>query len=171
LGYLDASGFAAPATAVQARRVPNNPIYFPERNFITNITQAASAVVTLSVTHGMSVGGKVRFNVTSDNGMTEIDGLIGEITAVNTTNNTITVDIDSSAFTAFSFPTSATAANGYTPAHIVPVGETSTVLSQATDNQAEIIMRLAAGADSPAGSSSDVMYWRAWKAGYLNNEV
>ena len=170
LSYLDSSGFAADATAGFVRKVPNNPIYFPEKNFITNITAANPAVVTLSVTHGLSVGGQVRFFVSSDNGMTEIDGLIGEITAVSTANNTITVNIDSSAFTAFTFPTSATAANGYTQAHIVPVGEISSVLTEATDNQAQIIMQLAAGADSPAGSNNDVIYWRAWKAGLVNNE-
>lgn len=172
LSYMDTSDAArfTAATAGFVRKVPNNPIYFPEKNFITNITAANPAVVTLSVTHGMSVGGQVRFFVSSDNGMTEIDGQLGTITAVNTTNNTITVDIDSSAYTAFEFPLSATAALGYTQAHIVPVGETSGVLSEATDNQAQIIMQLAAGADSPAGSSSDVIYWRAWKAGSVTNE-
>lgn len=170
LEYLDASGFASAATAGTVRKVPNNPIYFPEKNFITGITQANPAVVTLSVTHGLSVGGQVRFFVSSDNGMTEIDGQVGEITAVNTTNNTITVNIDASAYTAFTFPTSATAASGYTQAHIVPVGETSSVLSEAIDNQAEILMRLAAGDDSPAGNSNDVIYWRAWKSGFVNNE-
>jgi hypothetical protein len=170
LTYLDASGFAAAATAVTARRRPNNPLYFPERLFITDITQAAQAVVTFSWTHGMSVGGKIRFQVTSDNGMEQINDLIGEIVAVDTTNNTVTVDIDTTTFTAFSFPTSAVAALGYTQAHIVPVGETALILSEATDNQAEIIMRLAAGADSPAGSTGDRIYWRAWKAGFVNNE-
>lgn len=171
LSYLDASGFASAATAGFVRLVPNNPIFFPNVLYITNITQAASAVVTLSVTHGMAVGGKVRFFVSSDNGMTQIDGLIGTITAVDTTLNTITVDINSTAFTAFTFPTSATAALGYTQAHIVPVGETATVLSQATNNTAQILMRLAAGAQSPAGSEGDAIYWRAWKAGYTNYEI
>ena len=171
LAYLDSSGFAADATAGFVRRLPDNPLFFPERLFITNITQAASAVVTLSVTHRMAVGGQVRFVVTSANGMEEINGLIGEITAISTANNTITVDIDSTAFTAWTFPTSAVAALGYTQAQIVPVGEIATVLTEATDNTAEIIMELAAGAQSPAGSSADAIYWRAWKAGVVNNEI
>lgn len=166
LSYLDASGFAAAATAVTARKVPNNPIYSPFGNRITGITAAANAVVTLAVTHGMSVGEKIRLKVSSDFGMVEMDGLLGEITAVSTANNTITLDIDSSAFTAFAFPTSAVAALGVTPAHIVPVGDAASVLSGAIDNTAQIVMELGAGADSPAGSTSDVIYWEALSSGY-----
>lgn len=172
LSYLDSSGFAAAATAGFVRKVPNNPIFAPAKNFITNISSSGtSSVVTLSVTHGLSVGEIVGFRVTSDNGMSEMNNLEGQITAVSTANNTITVDIDSSAFTAFSFPTSAVAALGYTQAHIVPVGDSGNVLSGAIDNTAQIIMQLAAGADSPAGSTSDVIYWRAFKSAFVNNEV
>lgn len=170
LGYIDMSGFAADASAGSVRKVPNNPIYAPEKNYITGITAASSAVVKLSVTHGLTVGQKVRLHVSSDFGMVEMDNLIGEITAVSTANNTITLDIDSSGFTAFAFPTSATAAAGVTPAHIVPVGEIASVLDGAMDNTAQILMELGAGADGPAGSSSDKIYWQAYKAGFVNNE-
>lgn len=166
LSYLDASGFAAVATAGFVRKVPNNPIYSPQANRITGITAASSAVVTLAVTHGMSVGEKIRLYVSSDFGMVEANGLLGEITAVSTANNTVTLDIDSSAFTAFAFPTSAVAALGVTPAHIVPVGDAATVLSGAIDNTAQIVMELGAGADGPAGSTSDVIYWEALSSGY-----
>jgi hypothetical protein len=164
--YLDASGFGAAATAVTARKVPNNPLYAPAGNRITGITAAASAVVTLAVTHGMSVGEKIRLKVSSDFGMVEMDGLLGEITAVSTANNTVTLNIDSSAFTAFAFPTSAVAALGVTPAHIVPVGDAASVLSGAIENTAQIVMELGAGADGPAGSSADVIYWEALASGY-----
>lgn len=166
LSYLAAAGFAAAATALTVRKVPNNPLFAPAGNRITGITAAPSAVVTLAVTHGMSVGEKVRLKVSSDFGMTQMDGLLGEITAVSTANNTITLDIDSSAFTAFAFPTSAVAALGVTPAHIVPVGDAASVLSGAIDNTAQIVMELGAGADGPAGSASDVIYWEALSSGY-----
>ena len=123
-------------------------------------------VVTLAVTHGLSVGEKVRLKVSSDFGMVEANDLIGEITAVSTTNNTITLDIDASGFTAFAFPTSAVAALGVTPAHIVPVGDATTTLAGSMDNNAQIIMELPAGADSPGGSTNDVIYWRALASGY-----
>lgn len=170
LGTIDMSGFAADATAGFVRKVPNNPLYAPQANRITGITAANPMVVKLAVTHGLSVGELVRLNVSSDFGMVEADGLIGEITAVSTANNTITLDIDSSAFTAFAFPTSAVAALGVTPAHIVPVGDANGVLTGAMDNTAAIVMELAAGVDSPAGSTSDVIYWKALSSGYTSNE-
>lgn len=166
LSYLDASGFAAAATAGFVRKVPNNPIYSPGVNNITGITAANPMVVTLAVTHGLSVGQKVRLEGLADYGMVEAEGLIGEITAVSTANNTITLDIDASAFTAFAFPTSATAALGVTPAHIVPLGDAASTLAGSLDNTAQILMELGAGADGPAGSSSDVIYWEALASGY-----
>lgn len=168
LAYLDASGFAAVATAGFARRIPNNPLYVPEKNYITGITAANPMVVTLSVTHNLAINDKVRLSVPSAFSMTQADGLVGTVTAVNTTNNTITLDIDSSAFTAFSFPASASVP--FTHAHVVPFGDVANGVDQALDNQAQIEMELAAGADSPAGSNNDVIYWRALKSGFVNNE-
>jgi len=166
LSYLDSSGFAAVATAGFVRKVPNNPIYSPQANRITAITAANPMVVTLAVTHGLSVGEKIRLFVTSDFGMTEANGLLGEITAVSTVNNTVTLDIDSSGFTTFAFPTSADAALGVTPAHIVPVGDATSTLAGSMDNTAQIVMELGAGADGPAGSTSDVIYWEALASRY-----
>lgn len=141
LSYLDSSGFAAAATAGTVRRVPFDARYYPRRRFVTGITAATSAVITLSVTHGFTAGQAVRIKVPSGWGMTEMDNLIGNITAVSTANNTITVDIDSSAFTAFAFPTSATAGAGVEFPQVIPVGETANAtyantLDDATDNQA-----------------------------------
>lgn len=140
LGYMNAAGFVAPATAGFIRIIPFNPRYYPRNRFITAITQAASAVVTMSVTHGFVVGEKVRMVVPSEFGMVEMNGLLGTITAISTANNTITLDINSTGFTAFAFPTSATAAGGITFAQVVPVGEAAqspyqNLLDDATRNQ------------------------------------
>lgn len=149
------------------------PQFYPRHRYISAVTQAASAVVTLTVTHGFTAGQAVRFMVPSAYGMTEIDGLIGNITAISTANNTITVDIDSQAFTAFAFPANADVP--FTPAMVVPVGETANetyanVLDDATENQGYIGMYLAAGTDSPAGVTSDVIYWMAGKSFNVDNE-
>ena len=160
-------------------KIKFNPIYYPRRRYITKITQAASAVVTLSVTHGYKVGQEVRFIVPAAYGMVQMDGLQGTITAINTTTtsgNTVTVNIDSSAFTAFAWPL--TAVNPFTPAEMVPMGEDTAQalasavdpLSDATENQAFIGMSLAAGANSPAGVTNDVIYWVAGKSFSVNNE-
>lgn len=143
LKYLDSSGFAAAATAGSYRIINAASRYYPRNRYITAITAASSAVVTLSVTHGFTVGQVVRFIVPSAFGMTEINGLTGTVTAISTANNTITVNIDSSSFTAFAFPTSATAGAGVTFAQVVPVGEAAVnspsqpfgnLLDDATDN-------------------------------------
>lgn len=139
-GYLNAAGFGAAATAGFYRLVPADPIFYPRRRFITSITQAASAVITLSVTHQYTVGQQVRIIVPVGFGMVEMNGLLGTITAINTATNTITVNINSTGFTAFAFPTSAVAAGGITFAQVVPVGEAATVpyqglLDDATDNR------------------------------------
>lgn len=140
LKYLDSSGFAAAATAGSYRIINADSRFYPRSRYITAITQAASAVITMSVTHEFTAGQAVRIIVPSEFGMTEINGLLGNITAIDTTNNTITVDIDSTSFTAFAFPTSATAAAGVSFALVVPVGETANAtfantLDDATLNQ------------------------------------
>ena len=145
LKYLNNSGFAANCVASGAdaffRIVPSDPRYYPRRRFITAISSSGtSSIITMSVTHGFVAGEAIRVIVPSAFGMTQMNGLIGNITAVSTANNTITVDIDSSAFTAFAFPTSATAAAGVTFAQVAPVGETANgtyanSLNDATVNQ------------------------------------
>lgn len=155
------------------RKIPFNPIFYPRRRSITAITQASQAVVTLSVTHGYSAGQKVRLIVPAAFGMVEMNGLQATIVSVNTTTtsgNTITLDVDSSAFTAFSFPLSA--ATPFSPAEVVPMGEDSAealllgvnTLADATENQSLIGMRLTGGASCPAGAASDVIYWVAGKS-------
>lgn len=124
LKYLNNTGFAADSTSGFYRIVNATDRFYPKSRYITAITQATSAVITLSVSHGYTVGQEVRIVVPAAFGMTEINGLLGVITAVTTgSTNTITVNIDSTGFTAFAFPTSAIAAAGVTFAQVVPVGE------------------------------------------------
>lgn len=63
---------------------------------ITNITRAAQAVVTVP-DHDYVVGWRVQFSEVQ--GMVEINGLIGKILSI--AGNDVTVDIDSSGFSAF----------------------------------------------------------------------
>jgi hypothetical protein len=140
LGYLNSAAFAAAATAGSYRVVPADPRFYPRSRTITAISQAASAVIQLSVTHGYTVGQKVRILVSADYGMTEINNQLATITAISTANNTITVNIDTTGYTAFAYPTSAIAALGVTQPQIVPVGEAAVtpygnLLDDATINQ------------------------------------
>jgi hypothetical protein len=156
----------AAATAGFYRIVPFDPIYYPTRRNIVNITQAAQAVVTTSVNHAYVPGMSVRLYVPSQFGMIEANGLLVNITAV--TAGTFTVNLDTTAFTAFVFP--GAAAVPFTPAEAVPVGEETdqfsnpNLLDDATVNTAYIGVQLAAGVNSPAGQAADVIYWLAGKS-------
>src|SRR6185503_21243007 len=105
---LRAAGFSAAATAGYTRRISKYLAVEPQFLYVTEITQANQAVVRTSVdpTQYYVVGMKVRFSVPYSFGMTQMDGLTGTIVAVSSANYTFTVDINSSAFTAFAFPAS-----------------------------------------------------------------
>lgn len=178
LDYMTTLGSSVGA-AGSFRAIPFDPIFYPRRRFITSVTTGSTTIVKMSVTHGYKVGQLVRFVVPASFGMTQLDGLTGTITAINTTTtsgNTITVSIDSSSFTAFAFPTSASVPISF--AEVVPVGEDTAaalaagvdILSDATLNTAYIGIKLAAGANSPGGSTNDVIYWRAGRSFSVDNQ-
>lgn len=124
LSFMGAPG--APAVAGFWRKIPFDSRYYPRNRVVTSISQAAQAVVVMSVTHGLTVGQAVRMNVPPECGMVQMDGLLGTIVAIDTVTNSITLNIDSSGFSAFTFPASAVAAAGATFAQVVPVGEAAT---------------------------------------------
>ena len=129
---LPAVGFAAAATAGFIRTIPFVPRFYPVTRRITCMTLGVQTVIGLNVTHTYTVGQKVRVTVPAGWGCTQINGMLGTITAVNVTaistcTNTITVDIDSSAMTAFAFPTSANAALGIGIPEVAPVGSAAVV--------------------------------------------
>jgi len=144
--------------------------FYPRRRFISAITQAANAVVTLTVSHAYEVGQTVRFLVPAAYGMTQMNNLLGTITAVDNALNTITVDIDSQAFTAFAFPL--TAAVPFTPAQVIPVGMDSSedyvnLLPGELENEGYrgILCR-----PEVVGLVGDVVYWRAGVSESVDNE-
>lgn len=158
------------------RIVNRDPMYYPQRRFVANISQAAQAVVTCTVSHGFTVGQAVRLVVPQNNAgtMVEIDGLQGNIVAV--TASTITLDIDSSAFTAFTFPVPGD--YPFTPPQVIPIGEdtetalvnSANILDDATDNVSILGIELGGGANGPAGENNDVVYWLAGKSFSVDNQ-
>jgi hypothetical protein len=172
---LDSSGFAAAATAVIGRRISLLNAVEPRYLYITKISQATQAVITVSCAHNYVVGELIYFSVPQSFGMKEINGLTGKIVAVGT--YTMTVDIDSSAFTAFAFPAS-TAVPGTTLfATLGPAGQRTqqnyiTGVQTGYDfnyppfhtGQFTPYMYISAGTQSPAGSNGDVIVWQAYKS-------
>lgn len=168
---LDAQNEAAAATAGNVRLIIPGKMY-PRRRFIVplggaaGITAATSAVVSTSVAHDFTVGEKVRLKVPSAYGMTEANDKIATVTA--TTTYTVTLDLDSSAYTAFSLPTSAVYAAGVTPAEIIPAGSgpypngnppyVSTDAAYDSRNQWQIVM-----GSNVITSTSAVYDWQAFR--------
>lgn len=175
---LRAAGFAAPATAGFTRRVSKFGAVEPEFLYITEITKATQAVVRTSVdpTQHYVVGMKIHFSVPYSFGMTEISGLTGKIVAVSAANYTVTVDIDSSAFTTFAFPASTSSPTAQLFATYAPAGASTqfdpvTLVQTGYDFQKQPFrtgefvpyMFLTGGAQSPAGAASDIVNWMAYK--------
>lgn len=170
IGYLDASGFAAPATAAQVLKIIPSRFY-PRWRYITKITQAVNAVVTFSVAHDFVIGEIISFRVSSSFGMDQMNNLQGRVLSV--TASTVTVDIDSTGFTAFAFPTSAQALAGVSPAVAVPSASgpvpgavnPHTTLEDAFDNRNVRVMQLGSAVVGPAAAT---MEWMAIKYDQYN---
>jgi len=161
LGYAVGAGYAAPATNADYRIIPAK-YYSPYRRWIANITAAAAAVISVTVAHNYVVGDYITVhNPDANFGMPEIDGVTGLVTAV--TANTITTDINSAAFTAFAYPTSAIAAAGCSFPHVTNTGEVSTKLTSSMDNTAYYGMYLDTGV---VGANTNVMDWMAFSRDY-----
>lgn len=175
---LRAAGFAAAATAGNTRRVSKNAAVDPEFLYITEITKATQAVVRTSVDPSpyYVVGNKIHFSIPSSFGMTEMNQLTGTITAVSSANYTLTVDIDSTAFTTFAFPASTASPTAPLFATLSPAGsqtsfnpntlvQTGYEFQKTPFHTGQFVpyLFLAGGAQSPAGASGDVINWIAYK--------
>ncbi len=175
---LRAAGFAAPGTAGYTRRISKFAAVEPQFLYITEITQATQAVVRTSVDPSQYyvVGMKIHFSIPYSFGMYQMNQLTGTIVAVSAANYTVTVDIDSSAFSAFAFPASASSPTAQLFATFAPAGA-STQFNPVTQVQTGYdfqfqpfrtgeftpYMFLSGGAQSPAGAASDVINWMAYK--------
>jgi hypothetical protein len=135
--------------------------WYPSLRRIVNITQAAQAVITTSVDSNYVVGQSIRLSVPPAFGMTQADGLLVNITAVN--GGSFTVNLNTIGFTPFVFPL--VAAYPFTPAQCVPVGEETdqfsnpNLLDDATINTGATGLMLGAGPNGPAGQNGDNILW------------
>jgi len=180
------------------RIIPFDPYYYPVNRTISAICVATAgtaaagnpavtssqAIVTLSVTHGYTVGQEIRFVIPTVTatafGMTQLDGVQATIIAVGDADaigakNTIRVAVDVSSFTAFAYPLTTDPRSTFP--QVVPFGENTAaalyanvnILGDATVNTGYRGILLASGLSSPAGSSGDVIYWVAGKSFSVTN--
>jgi hypothetical protein len=189
LGYMATAvtagltAFAANAdTANITKFIPNR--MYPRWNYIAYITNATEAKIYFTAKNDFTPGEIVGVRVSSDYGMDEIN--LQEVRVLSVTNSatesSITVDLDTSGYSAFVFPTSAVAAAGVTPAVVVPsaagvvpnsAGSATipqqppgTNLQASFDNRNTRVIHLGAGlfnVSSHASDNGDVWLWQAFK--------
>lgn len=115
------------------RIVNINPLFYPRRRYVTNITKATNAQVSTSVAHGLTPGQEVRFSVPSQSGMIQLNGNVQNnyqpciiVSVVDDYN--FTINIDTTNFTTFTWPTIAQQPSQFP--FVTPFGEdTATALS------------------------------------------
>lgn len=110
-----------------------DPLFYPRRRYVVKITAATNAQVSTSVAHGLTVGQEVRFSIPSASGMVQLNptvqnNYLSPIVLSVVDDYNFTINVDTSAFTAFTWPTIAQMPSSFPI--VVPIGEdTATSLS------------------------------------------
>jgi len=169
LSFMDASGaeFVA-ATGGTFRKIANKDQFVPSQRLITGMSSnGVSTDVVLSVLSGYSPGQLVTFRVSDMFGdWVRMDGARVQVLAVNSATNTVSVNFDSSAFSAFAFPA---VGNPFTAAQLLPFGDASplvngfpsTVLEGAVRNDASVEVRFGSAVVGDAGDVLDVFLYNS----------
>ena len=171
--------------------------FLPNTLPVAYITQAAQAVVYFFRQNPYTPGELVDFQIPTPYGMTQLSNLTGKSGSGPFTSNpsgaarvlsvtnsatvsSITIDVDTTGFTAFQYPTSAAFAGGASPAVCMPAGSgvvpfngsatipaspPGTNLADAFDNKSQYVMNLGL---SVVGAASASMVVMAFKADFNN---
>jgi hypothetical protein len=183
---MDSSHFAADGTSATVTKVIPNRMY-PRIARCTFISQANPMVANLVQDCDYTVGEEISFRIpASENGIStmsqlnKLKGVVSVVTKATTTAcSKVTVNIDTSGFTAFTLPTSAQAAAAVTPtvSLLVPAGSgvvpnqnpPGTNLLDAYDNRNVRVIHM--GATMFANTTtSDSWSWQAYKYDEYNNQ-
>ena len=189
LGYM-ASAVSAGGLAVFAANASAGTVYkyipsrfYPRKRFIAMITKAAQAVVYFTTKNDFTPGEIVSFRVPTEYGMKEINNKQVRVLSVtnSATVSSITIDLDTTGYTTFAFPTSAIAAAGVTPAMcfpsssgVVPFNGSATIPQQppgtnlldSFDNRNVQLIHFGAAlfnVSSHVSAEADVWAWEAYK--------
>jgi hypothetical protein len=100
--------------------------FYPRKRYITNITQAVNPTVSTSIAHGLTPGQAIRFNIPAVSGMTQLNATPQNnaqyATVLSVTDDyDFVIDINTTNFTAFTFPTVVQQPCSYP--EMTPVGE------------------------------------------------
>lgn len=134
LGYVASAvsagvSFTSNATAASILKfIPS--FYYPRKTQVMYVTQAAQAVVYFAQPNTFTAGEFIDFNIPSTYGMTQLSFLTkqssGPARVLSVTNSatvsSVTLDLDTTGFTAFSYPTSAASVGAASPPFAFPAG-------------------------------------------------
>lgn len=181
LGYMASSGITLGADATGAQVLKYIPSrFYPKEMLIANITKASQAVVYFTTKNDFTPGEIVSFRVSSSFGMDEINNKTARVLSVtnSATVSSITIDLDTSGYTTFAFPSSGTK---FSPAvcvpsssGVVPYNGSATVVQQppgtnlqdAFDNRNTRIIHFGAAlfnVSSHVSVNGDTWMWQAYK--------
>jgi len=171
---------------------------YPSKQYVIGITQAVQAKVYFPRKNDFTVGELVDFQIPSSYGMTQLNNLTAAppypqngsgnkpgaarvlVVTNSATESSIVIDYNTTGFTAFAQPVSASFASGHSPATCFPAGSgvvpyngsatipqspPGTNLVDSFDNRAQYVMNLGT---SVVGANNSVMYWEAYRGDYFN---
>lgn len=193
LGYLASAvsaglSFASNASSCSIQKYYPGQFY-PKALQVAYITQASQAVVYFARPNDFTVGQLVDFLIPTAYGMVQLSNLAGlpggpaRVLAVtnSATTSSITINVNTSGYTAFIYPTSATyvttasppvcfpAGSGIVPnasgSATIPLSPPQINLQAAFDNRRQYVMNIGTSA---CGIASATMQWVALKADFLN---
>lgn len=192
LGYMASGGqvLAADATAGSVLKYIPNQMY-PRYSWIANISRAAQAVVHFTAKNDYVPGEILSFRVSAAYGMKEINNVHARVLSVtnSATVSSVTLDLDTTGFTAFAFPTSAVALSGVSPAVAVPGGSgviplngsasspqipVGSTLLDASDNRNMHIIEFQSGlfnVSAHVSENLDRWMWRAMRYDDYRSEI
>jgi len=188
---LDASGFSAGATSFLVRRVNQFTPVEPSFLYVTKVTQAAQAQVTVSQANSVYLGQKLEFTIPGSFGMVQLNNfnqpqsLPAVVTSIVDAYN-FTINVNTTNFTAFAFPASSGSPTTLLFATVAPAGQSTQFnpitgvqtgynFTQIPFHSGQFIpyMYVPAGAQSPGGAAGDIIVWQAYKmeTGTINAPV
>ena len=188
---LNSSGFATAATSFLVRRVSQYTPVEPSMVYVTAVTQAAQAQVTVSQANQVYLGQKIEFTIPGSFGMVQLNNFNQpqsnpvDVTAIIDPYNFL-INVNTTNFTAFAFPAStgspttalfATLAPAgqnamYNPITRVTTGYDFTNIPFRSGVQLPY-MYLPAGSQSPGGAAGDTILYQGFKmeTGTINSPV
>jgi hypothetical protein len=192
---LNSSAFASPATAFSVRRVPPYSRVEPSFLYVTAVTQAAQAQVTVSQANQVFLGQKLEFTVPGSFGMVQLNNFnIANSKPIVVTNiidaYNFNINVNTTTYTAFAFPASTGSPTTQLFAVVAPAGQSTQYnpitgvqtgynFNQLPFQKGQFIPYMYLGVTtggnptSVGGGNNDVMMWAAYKmeTGTINAPV